>query len=110
HATLRPGFLVLLPNHRGVPAPLTARMDFSRYSAPDDSWASAPTPGQDYPPGTTSTTLASRFLAFVDDPRFPCVGSKVALARDAIEVAEFADLSDPADDRRLLDGLSAFGA
>ncbi|QOW24430.1 guanitoxin biosynthesis heme-dependent pre-guanitoxin N-hydroxylase GntA [Lysobacter sp. H23M47] len=85
-------------------------MDFSRYSAPDYSWASAPTPGQDYPPGTTSTTLASRFLAFVDDPRFPCVGSKVALARDAIEVVEFADLRDPAGDGRLLDGLSAFGA
>ena len=27
--------------------------------------------------------LSERFLAFIDDPAFPCVGSKAALARGA---------------------------
>lgn len=52
--------------------------------------------------------IASRFLDFIEDPAFPCVGSKAALARDAIEPHTFARLGDRANDAPLLDGLAAF--
>ena len=54
--------------------------------------------------------LSARFLAFVDDPSFPCVGSKAALARDAIETHEFGVLGDRANDASLLDRLGEFAA
>lgn len=53
--------------------------------------------------------MTARFLAFVDDPSFPCVGSKAALARGAIQTHEFAALGDRGNDERLLDRLDAFG-
>lgn len=52
--------------------------------------------------------MAARFLAFVDDPSFPCVGAKAALAREAIQTHEFAALGDRANDGRLLDRLGQF--
>ena len=50
-----------------------------------------------------------RFLAHIDDPAFPCVGSKAALARGAIETLELGRLGDRANDGPLLDALAAFG-
>lgn len=52
--------------------------------------------------------IAARFFAFVDDPSFPCVGSKAALARDAIQALEFAALGDRANDAPLLAKLGNF--
>ena len=54
--------------------------------------------------------LSTRFLSFIDNPAFPCVGSKAALARNAIEPHEFARLGDRANDAPLLDALTAFAA
>ena len=52
----------------------------------------------------------ARFLEFVDDASFPCVGSKAALARGAIQVHEFSVLGDRTNDAPLLDKLHAFAA
>ena len=52
--------------------------------------------------------LAARFLDFVRDGSFPCVGSKAALARGAIQTHEFGPLGTRANDAPLLDRLSAF--
>ena len=52
--------------------------------------------------------LGQRFLEFIDDDRFPCVGAKSALARDSIEAHELATLGDHDNDKSLLDGLSLF--
>lgn len=49
-----------------------------------------------------------RFLGFVADAAFPCVGSKAALARGAIEVHEFAPLGQRMNDGALLGALAAF--
>ena len=54
--------------------------------------------------------LAERFLSFVGDPSFPCVGSKAALSRGAIETHEFGRMGDRANDAPLLDVLGRFGA
>lgn len=59
---------------------------------------------------TAERGLAERFLSFVDDPAFPCVGSKAALARGAIETHEFGRLGARANDAPLLDALGRFGA
>ncbi|NYZ63252.1 guanitoxin biosynthesis heme-dependent pre-guanitoxin N-hydroxylase GntA [Luteimonas deserti] len=52
--------------------------------------------------------LAARFLAFVDAPEFPCVGSKAALARGAIQPHAFGRLGDRDNDAHLLDALTGF--
>ncbi|PJJ99448.1 hypothetical protein CO641_07820 [Lysobacteraceae bacterium NML91-0213] len=52
--------------------------------------------------------LTTRFLEFVADPAFPCVGSKAALARGAIETCEMGRLGDRGNDASLLDSLAAF--
>lgn len=49
-----------------------------------------------------------RFLAFVDAPEFPCVGSKAALAKGAIRPHAFGRLGDRANDAPLLDALAEF--
>lgn len=54
--------------------------------------------------------IAARFLEFVDDPSFPCVGSKAALARGAIQTHEFGALGDRANDAPLLGRLAVFGS
>lgn len=52
--------------------------------------------------------LIARFLAFVDEGHFPCVGAKAALSRGALRTAEFGTLGDPTNDRRLLAALTDF--
>jgi FPC/CPF motif-containing protein YcgG len=52
--------------------------------------------------------MAARFHDFVAAPLFPCVGSKAALARGAIQAHEFAALGDRANDAPMLDALGAF--
>ena len=47
-------------------------------------------------------------MSFVDDPAFPCVGAKAALARDAIEPHVFDRLGNRANDAPLLDALARF--
>lgn len=54
--------------------------------------------------------LTEQFFDFVDDASFPCVGSKAALARGAIQTHEFTALGDGANDAPLLDKLHAFAA
>lgn len=53
-------------------------------------------------------SLTARFLQFVDDHSFPCVGAKAALARSEIYVHEFGDLSQTFDDSNLLNKLEEF--
>src|SRR5690606_152104 len=53
-------------------------------------------------------SISERFLSFIDDPAFPCVGSKAALARAAIQPNEFGRLGDRGNDAPLLDALAAF--
>ncbi|MBJ6984390.1 guanitoxin biosynthesis heme-dependent pre-guanitoxin N-hydroxylase GntA [Luteimonas sp. MC1750] len=54
--------------------------------------------------------LTRSFLDHVANPAFPCVGSKAALARDAIETFELGALGDRRNDVPLLDALAEFGA
>ena len=51
--------------------------------------------------------LKARFGAFIRDQSFPCVGAKSALARGHIDMFVAMDLRCPADDRRILDTLTA---
>ena len=53
--------------------------------------------------------IGARFLSFVDDPAFSCVGAKAALARGAIETHRFGRLGDRGNDAPLLDALARFG-
>lgn len=55
-------------------------------------------------------SLATSFLAHVEDAAFPCVGSKAALARGAIRTVELASMDCPYSASRLLDELHDFGA
>lgn len=54
--------------------------------------------------------LTAKFLAFVDEDHFPCVGAKAAVSRGALRTAEFSTLGDPLNDRRLLAALNDFAA
>ena len=69
-------------------------------------FATAPDPGADY----IADSLSARFLAHVEAPSFPCVGSKAALARGAIRTVELASMDCPRSASRLLDELHDFGA
>lgn len=53
--------------------------------------------------------LATAFLAFVDDPAFPCVAAKAALSHGTIQVHEFAPLGSRGNDVPLLGRIEAFG-
>lgn len=55
-------------------------------------------------------SLSSRFLQRIDEPSFPCVGSKAARARGAIRTAEFASLACPRSARDLHAALRDFAA
>lgn len=57
-----------------------------------------------------SGTLDSRFRDFIASDDFPCVGSKLALARDGLHTREFAPLGDVSNDGPLLDALAGFVA
>lgn len=52
--------------------------------------------------------LGKRFLQYIDKDDFPCVGAKLALARDCIETCQFDQLGDRDNDQPLLEGLSRF--
>jgi FPC/CPF motif-containing protein YcgG len=52
----------------------------------------------------------ARLLDHVASARFPCVGAKAALSRDAIRVHEAGALGCPRGDGVLLDALADFGA
>lgn len=54
--------------------------------------------------------LTREFVDHIADARFPCVGSKAALARDAIQTLELGRLGDRRNDAALLDALAGFGA
>lgn len=54
--------------------------------------------------------ITRRFLSFIADDAFPCVGSKAALACDAIETCELGRLGNRMNDAPLLDALARFGA
>ncbi|MDQ3040173.1 MAG: YqcI/YcgG family protein [Pseudomonadota bacterium] len=69
----------------------------------------APLPATNEPaPSANNGALTAHFLDFIAGPTFPCVGSKAALARDAIQVHEFTRLGARSNDSRLLDLLSDF--
>lgn len=53
-------------------------------------------------------TLDSRFRDFIASDDFPCVGSKLALARDGLRTQEFAPLGDVSNDGPLLDAVAGF--
>ena len=67
--------------------------------------ASLPTPAS-----VRQGVLTRDFLDRIADSGFPCVGSKAALARGAIETHELGRLGDRRNDAVLLDALSGFGA
>lgn len=54
--------------------------------------------------------LARRFQAFVQNPEFPCVGAKSALARDQMRFVIGRDIRSAWDDLRILPGLHALAA
>ncbi len=54
--------------------------------------------------------LHQKFLDFIADDTYPCVGAKSALARRSLETHEFGTLGDPRNDRPMLDDLSRFVA
>lgn len=54
--------------------------------------------------------LDKRFLDFLDDATYPCVGAKAALARGSIQTHEYGTLGDRDNDQPMLDGLSQFVA
>lgn len=60
------------------------------------------------PAPCTGDDISACFLAFVADPAFPCVGSKAALARDAIETCQFGRLGSRSADAPLLTALTTF--
>lgn len=62
------------------------------------------------PPRPCRGELSQRFFDHVANPVFPCVGSKAALARDAIETFELGPLGDRRNDLPLLVALGDFGA
>ncbi|GAB3304174.1 guanitoxin biosynthesis heme-dependent pre-guanitoxin N-hydroxylase GntA [Luteimonas notoginsengisoli] len=55
-------------------------------------------------------SISARFIDFVREDTFPCVGAKGALARDNIEAHEFGRLGDRANDAPMLDALGDFAA
>ena len=52
--------------------------------------------------------LGERFLEFLGEASYPCVGAKSALARGSIEIHEFDTLGEPDNDGPMLEGLSQF--
>ncbi len=54
------------------------------------------------------TDLGERFLAFLGDNAYPCVGAKSALAHGSIETHEYGMLGETGNDQPIADGLSQF--
>lgn len=61
-------------------------------------------------PPLTAGLITDAFVAHVDDARFPCVGSKAALAQGALQTAEFMPLGSRVNDAPLLEHLTTFAA
>ena len=59
-------------------------------------------------PSESPGSMATHFLDMVAGPRFPCVGSKSALSRGAIETHEFGPLGMRGNDPALLDRIGSF--
>lgn len=59
-------------------------------------------------PPASHGEIAQRFRDFVAGDAFPCVGSKAALAKDAIDIQVFHPLGVRANDAPLLDRLAEF--
>ncbi len=59
---------------------------------------------------TTSRTetLQGRFIAFIQDKVFPCVGAKSALARHQMDIITAGDIRCPRDDDRIYRDLAGF--
>lgn len=57
---------------------------------------------------TSATDRSAAFLAHVENPDFPCVGSKAALGQGAIRTLELGQLGQRDNDAPLLDGLAGF--
>ena len=55
-----------------------------------------------------SPDRSAAFLKHIENPDFPCVGSKAALAQDAIRTLELGALGQRSNDAALLDGLAKF--
>lgn len=62
------------------------------------------------PQAAGSDSISARFMEFVRDETFPCVGAKGALARDGIQAQEFGHLGDRANDAPMLDALGDLAA
>lgn len=60
------------------------------------------------PRSAAGNGLAARFRDFIGEASFPCVGAKAALARESIEIHEFAALGDRSNDARLLHLIETF--
>lgn len=76
------------------------------HQTPDEAAQSASPVSQS--PSCAKGLKTARFLDFVGASSFPCVGSKAALARGAIEVREFAALGQRSNDAPILDALALF--
>jgi FPC/CPF motif-containing protein YcgG len=50
--------------------------------------------------------LATHFRSMIDDPLFPCVGAKSALAKGTMEILIARDIRSNWDDRRIYEGLT----
>ncbi len=61
-----------------------------------------------FPKDDASHPLAERFRAFIQNPSFPCVGAKSALARGQIRFVVGRDIGSADDDARLHAALMAF--
>lgn len=55
----------------------------------------------------TSPTLAEDFRRFIQEPGFPCVGAKSALAKGTLDVLLARDIRSNWDDRRIYDGIAS---
>lgn len=52
--------------------------------------------------------LGERFLAFLGDSAYPCVGAKSALTHGSIETHEFSTMGESSNDQPIADGLAQF--
>jgi uncharacterized protein len=59
---------------------------------------------------TSVPDLGQRFLQFLGEKSYPCVGAKSALTRGSIETHVFGRLGDRANDQLIVDGLAQFVA
>lgn len=56
-----------------------------------------------------ASDTVSRFIEFIRDQDFPCVGAKAACVRDGLVVHEFGQLNSALDDVEIYDAVKRFG-